>query len=241
MGRIKDLTGQKFGRLTVIKDSGLRASNRSVKWECLCECGNICYKTSTSLKSNHFQSCGCYLKDWMKENKVKDITGQKFGKWTALERTDELADSNSYKWICQCECGTIRKVDLHSLTSGRSLSCGCLKSKGEEKIAQSLSKLGIKFIKEYAGFDDCLNKETNARLRFDFYLPDYDCCIEYDGIQHFQSGTGWNSESHLIKTQINDSIKNQYCEDNKIKLIRISYLDFDKINSDYLIERLGDL
>ena len=62
MGKIKDLTGQKFGRLTVIRDSGLRASNGSVKWECLCECGNICYKIGSSLKSNHVQSCGCYLK-----------------------------------------------------------------------------------------------------------------------------------------------------------------------------------
>lgn len=241
MGRIKDLTGQKFGRLTVIRDSGLRASNGNVKWECLCECGNICYKIGSSLKSNHVQSCGCYLKDWLKENHIKDVTGQKFGKWTALERTNELGDAGSYKWICQCECGTIKKVDLHSLTSGRSLSCGCLKSKGEEKIAQSLSKLGINFIKEYTGFDDCLNKETNTKLRFDFYLPEYNCCIEYDGIQHFQSGTGWNSKSHLIKTQTNDSIKNQYCTDNKIKLIRISYLDFNKINSSYLMERLGDL
>lgn len=44
-----------------------------------------------------------------------------------------------------------------------------------------------------------------------------------------------------MKTQINDSIKNQYCINNKVKLVRISYLDFDKINSNYLIERLGDL
>lgn len=65
-------------------------------------------------------------------------------------------------------------------------SCGCLNSKGEEKITQILLKLNIIFYKEYQ-FIDCINPKTNTKLRFDFYLPDYNCCIEYDGKQHYVS------------------------------------------------------
>lgn len=51
--RIIDLTGQRFGKLTVIKDSGERASNRCVLWECKCDCGNIIKVSSDSLRNNH--------------------------------------------------------------------------------------------------------------------------------------------------------------------------------------------
>lgn len=57
--RIIDLTGQRFGKLTVIKDSGERASNRCVLWECKCDCGNIIKVSSDSLRNNNQKSCGC--------------------------------------------------------------------------------------------------------------------------------------------------------------------------------------
>ena len=81
-------------------------------------------------------------------------------------------------------------------------------------------------------FNDCYNPETNVRLRFDFYLPDYNCCIEYDGIQHFE---GWsNSLLNLRDNKYRDNIKEEYCKNNNIRLIRIPYTDFDKISISYL-------
>ena len=66
--------------------------------------------------------------------------------------------------------------------------------------------------------------DTQALAKFDFYLPEYNLCIEYDGIQHFKV-IGWNTQEKLNKTQEHDKIKDLYCKNNNIQLLRISYQD----------------
>lgn len=107
-------------------------------------------------------------------------------------------------------------------------------SKGEDLIGYLLKNMGVSFIKEKT-FKDCINPETNYLLRFDFYLPDYNCCIEYDGEQHFYyKGSGWNNKENFIELTKRDAIKNEYCKNHNIKLIRIPYTDFDKIDKTFL-------
>lgn len=100
------------------------------------------------------------------------------------------------------------------------------RSKGEKKIEEFLNKNKINFTREYR-FKNCKNKKP---LPFDFAVfdkkGDIDFLIEYDGIQHYKRNNYWNT---LEKTQINDNIKNNYCKDNNIKLIRIPYWDYDNI------------
>ena len=100
-------------------------------------------------------------------------------------------------------------------------SCGCLnnKSRGEIKIAQILNENNISYKEQYC-FQDCKN---NHCLPFDFYLPDYNICIEYDGKQHFQPVEYFGGEKEFQHTKINDKIKTQYCKDHDIKLVRIPY------------------
>jgi len=79
---------------------------------------------------------------------------------------------------------------------------------------------------EYS-FDDCLSPKGN-KLRFDFYLPNNNLCIEYDGEFHF------HEYEHIPKEkfntlQLHDKIKNEYCKQNNIKLLRIPYTQFDNI------------
>lgn len=81
--------------------------------------------------------------------------------------------------ICKCECGTIISIKTSSLISGHTESCGCLKSKGEYKISQLLNKLKIKYDIQKT-FPNC-NSESGNLLKFDFYLPDYNILIEYQG------------------------------------------------------------
>ena len=69
-------------------------------------------------------------------------------------------------------------------------------------------------------FEGCVYKN---KLPFDFYLPNYNCCVEYDGIQHFVSSEFFGGEEKLKYIQNNDKIKNEYCNDNNIRLIRIKY------------------
>jgi hypothetical protein len=81
--------GQKFGRLTVIKrhENNIQPNGETkVVWECLCDCGNIVYVMDSHLKSGHTASCGCFHLESVRDNLIKDITGQKFGKLTPFKK-----------------------------------------------------------------------------------------------------------------------------------------------------------
>lgn len=123
--------------------------------------------------------------------------------------------------LCDNEWETIP----YNILSGQ----GCPKcnvSHGENDIEKYLKNHNILYISQHK-FDNCRNKKP---LPFDFYLPDYNMCIEYDGIQHFEptdfAGNGelWATEL-LERTKHNDEIKNKYCKENNIKLLRIRYYE----------------
>lgn len=107
----------------------------------------------------------------------------------------------------------------------------CSKSHGERSITKWLEDNTIEFIPQYR-FDNCRDVEP---LPFDFYLPEHNICIEYDGEQHFKPVNfgGVSDERAMInfnKTQEHDAIKNNYCKHNNIMLVRISYLDKNNID-----------
>lgn len=95
----------------------------------------------------------------------------------------------------------------------------CNRSNGEIKIENILLKNNIPYQIEQR-FKDCKYKQS---LPFDFYLPNHNMCIEYDGEQHFRANENWGGEKALKLQQIKDKIKDKYCKDNNIKLLRIRY------------------
>ena len=99
--------------------------------------------------------------------------------------------------------------------------CGCPKckeSKGEQKIREFLIQNNVLFDSQKK-FKECKNKIC---LRFDFYLPDYNLCVEYNGEQHYMDGC-FSKKKSLIYTQENDKIKRLFCEKNNINLLIIKY------------------
>lgn len=228
--KLIDLTGQKFGRLTVL-NRDFSKKGKKVYWICQCDCKKIISVRTDSLKNGHTQSCGCLQKEIMSKQNFIDLTGQRFGYLTVLER-DLLKKGNQVYWICKCDCGNIVSIQGGSLRNQDVKSCGCLKSKGESRIRDVLSYLNINFIQQKT-FND-LRYKTN--LRFDFFLPDYNCCIEYQGQQHYQAVEYFGGEEQLKKQKEKDNIKKQWCKDNNIKLIEIPYWDYNKLNQDYLKE-----
>ena len=101
----------------------------------------------------------------------------------------------------------------------------CRSSKGEEEVKRVLGKLNIEFIEQHK-FENCRDKRV---LMFDFYIPLLNTCIEYDGEQHFRALKNFGREKSFTRIQKSDLIKNNYCLENNIKLIRIPYTDFSKI------------
>ena len=126
--------------------------------------------------------------------------------------------------------------DFEQITNSHLLGCGCSncqKSKGELKIKKYLEDNNFIYKEQYR-FDDCKNL---LPLPFDFYLPKYNLCIEYDGEQHFRKFRFEENDDELIIRQQRDKIKTKFCKNNKIKLLRIKYIDMkriDKILNKYL-------
>lgn len=126
--------------------------------------------------------------------------------------------------ICQ-KCGAefLLRPD-HIL---RGIGCGkCTVSIGENRIKDALDSHGIQFIPQYF-FDDC--KMNNRVMPFDFFIPDLDTAIEFDGEQHFKPVDHFGGEENLEITQKRDRFKTDYCKRNNINLIRIPYTDINNI------------
>ena len=285
MGKFIDETGNKYGKLTVLKKSNNKTSSGCIKWLCQCDCGNITEVSGDVLRRGKTISCGCYQKNKVLKNEI----GNRYGKLTVLRQ----AASRNHRayWVCQCDCGNLCEISGTNLRLGQTscgcnqiknriglqygklkvinqkpnnmweclcdcgntitvfgkyldnghvLSCGCIKSKGETKIKEILIKLNISFETQKT-FNSCRFEDTNQLARFDFYLPDYNIIIEYDGEQHFHSkNSGWSNDDQLIYTQNHDKFKNLWCYKNNIKIIRIPYTLFDKISEEYIKNLIKD-
>lgn len=131
MGKAKDLSGQRFGRLIALEIVGKHPTG-SVVWRCRCDCGNIVDVRSRDLVRGHTKSCGCLKKDFYKDihengaSHFKDLTGQRFGKLVAVKIVDRNVSSGK-QWLCHCDCGNDIIVSARALLSGNTKSCGCLK------------------------------------------------------------------------------------------------------------------
>ena len=134
MPPFKDLTGQVFGRLTVLyraEDYISNTGHHMPKWHCRCECGKEVNVAGSKLKNGWTQSCGCYRRNQLsaaRKKRAVDLTGCAFGRLTVLYRAEDyISRSNQHmaKWHCRCECGNEVDVFHGNLTSGKTKSCGC--------------------------------------------------------------------------------------------------------------------
>lgn len=235
-----NIIGCRFGRLVALKPTSQRDCNRSVIWECQCDCGKVAYVSGRNLRNGTTKSCGCLQKELTinrNKNSIVDLTNQKFGKLLVIEKTENRHQEHVI-WKCRCDCGNICFVSSQYLRSGETASCGCMRSKGEEKIINLLEEYDIKYVPQKF-FDNCRFLDTNALARFDFYLVDYNTLVEYDGEQHFyyQNGSGWNNKENFEKTKSHDCFKNKWCKENGIKLVRIPYTQYESLTIEDL---LGD-
>ena len=108
--RIIDLTGHKFGLLTVMYPTG-EIMSKSRVWVCQCDCGQTNKVTIRGLRTGSVRSCGCLRKS--------DLIGKKYGKLTVLSRIEKDT------WLCCCDCGNEIRVQHDDLTLQKIKSCGC--------------------------------------------------------------------------------------------------------------------
>lgn len=135
----EDLTGQKFNKLTVIgRDTDYVSpnGNKTARWKCLCECGNICSVYGTRLHQGITKSCGCLRKISNGIKPKDDLSGNKYGRLTVIKQVDDIVNNKGHHitmWLCKCDCGNEKIVRGSNLKSGNSQSCGCTNRENNKK------------------------------------------------------------------------------------------------------------
>ncbi|MBR1453449.1 MAG: hypothetical protein IJ593_02225 [Lachnospiraceae bacterium] len=139
--------GDKFNDWTVIEYVG------SGKYRCICSCGKEGLILKNHLVNGISKSCG--------HNKIKDLTGQRFGEWLVISRAP------NYKYTCKCSCGTVRDVFESNLLNGTSKSCGC---KSNELFKNTMTdKYGVSSYAKLNRSDEQL-KMIETKENFEYYL-----------------------------------------------------------------------
>lgn len=127
-----------------------------------------------------------------------------------------------------------QEAHVHMMGSGCSF---CKQSKGELAVCRYLDDMGFNYIRQQR-FPDCRHKRT---LPFDFYIPDYNLLIEFDGIQHDKPVEIFGGEEALAHQQMMDAIKNEYAKDTNRRLLRLKTdSDFITILDRYLTSLIFD-
>lgn len=152
MKKTEDLTGQKFGRWTVVSQ-GPSTPSRETRWWCICDCQadkeipELVIKVGTQLRAGHGLSCGCDTKEKQSKAQTKNLIGQRFGRLMVIEYAGTKKYGNQKTscalWKCICDCQLDKPEEereycyltTNELTSGNTKSCGCY---GKERLIEML-------------------------------------------------------------------------------------------------------
>lgn len=193
-----DLTGQSFGRLTVIRKGNGRytkGGQYKTTWICKCACGNEKEIDAQKLKKGKTVSCGCYMKEVTGSINFNDITGNKYGRLTVVRflKQEEREDFRR-AWLCRCECGNLIQVNASKLKNGHTKSCGCIV---KEHIGNVNRKYDIVCKRLYgvykAMLDRCYNE--NSREYKNYGGRGIVVCEEWLGEKGYDAFAKWAFEN----------------------------------------------
>lgn len=205
-----------------------------VKIQCRCKvCGNEYSIEPMSL----LQGSGCAICGLKKRWNNRRVTTEGFQeKLDKVQPDIKIIGEYTYCHTlikCECiRCGYVWNSYPANLLNGSAGCPSCRRkiSKGERAVSNYLDAHDIEYVREYS-FPDCKNIFA---LRFDFYLPEYNTLIEYDGQQHYRTVDyfcGSNPDESLKQNQIRDGIKDDYCKQHGYTLIRIPYFEYRNIQN----------
>lgn len=150
MKKVTDLTGKRFGHLTVISrapDKVLKSGRTKPAWLCRCDCGNTVAVLGESLRHGDTRSCGCAKIALNRETHTKHILpGTRYGHLTVIAEADTRSHYTYY--LCQCDCGSKKIIRATDLRQGKTKSCGCgirkaAREKTEDLTGQRFGRLTV--------------------------------------------------------------------------------------------------
>lgn len=160
----KDLTGKKFGKLTVLYRNDKIGEHSSPQWYCKCDCGNECIVSSKSLR-NGTKSCGClqghkdhFIPSPLAINEIGNI----YGELTVIEEAPTPIGREGKFWKCKCSCGNEVIVWGTALRHQNKTNCGC-KTK---ELKKENCKLGCEKAHEVLHTKFKIEHEKNIGKKF---------------------------------------------------------------------------
>lgn len=156
--KVKDLTGKRFGKLTVIGRCGSTDTKHKVAlWLCKCDCGNVVKRTGSHLQANNNNTCGNCPKEEI------NLIGKKFGRWTVIRKATPVKYKEKY--FCRCECGNEKEVYAYDLINGRSTSCGCYHKEILSQQSTTHGKTNDRVYNIYHNIVQRCENENNTRYK----------------------------------------------------------------------------
>ena len=234
IGKANIHIGDKNNRLTIC-DRGPNNKSKKARVICKCDCGKYTLINHQDFKEGKVKSCGCLSLELKKErykttlNNTVDFSSKErnINPFYEYIKPTEQRKHSQVVWEIKCrQCGKHYFNAPNELISEKrthgSNPCLCWKkfSVGVQKIINLLDKNNIKYEMEKT-FNTCISP-LGYKLPFDFFLPDYNIIIEYDGEQNVKPAFG-ESKNKLMKQQQYDKIKNNWCKENNIIINRIPY------------------
>lgn len=206
-------------------------AKKNLNWKCLV-CGEN-FERSWNVTQKGLYDCPCCSgRKVSKQNNLLIINPVLSKQWNYIKnhpiRPEQVLPNTTKKfwWICN-DCSFEWEKSVHYRNQKNSHCPNCKMSKGEYAVKSYLLNNNINYICEHS-FNKCLNVK---KLRFDFYLPEYNTCIEYQGEFHYNILKGITSEEILESQKNRDKIKREFCNENNIELIEIPYWEFKNIES----------
>lgn len=238
MGNRRDLTGQRFGRLTVIKEAG-RSKQGHCLWLCHCDCGNEVVAMGSSLFAGYKRSCGCLEKI---PKSAENLVGKKFGRLTVIEKT-QGPDRLRVYWRCQCDCGQMTIVTTNHLKSGHTKSCGCL-YKESKHIPNQLDRIEGSRL-SYWNNDMRIHPMNNTGIRGIIKLPNgrYRVQIKFQGKKVINKRFDTLEDAKKARQEAWDKYIKPYLEEHtpkvekKRKDVKAEKIRQEKVKEDELIRR----
>lgn len=195
-----ELTGMKFGLLTVLFESGKK--HGKTVWACQCSCGNSVNVAVDQLTTGHTKSCGC-LKHKAGQRLFIDVVGKVFGRLRVISRAE--SQNARAMWLCQCECGTQTVVSGKRLRQGHTKSCGCLQ---RESVGKKNYKHGCHDHRLYGIWTDMKKRCNNPKHRaFEHYGGrGISVCDEWqNSFDAFKQDMGASHDEHIAVYGENDT------------------------------------
>lgn len=147
MPKLIDLTGKRFGKLTVLNRAD-KNKRKKPAWVCRCDCGNLIEIAGCELRQSDSKSCGCFRKSF----RTIDLKGITFGKLKVLETTASKGTSTAKFWKCLCECGNFHIASSQHLRLGQIKSCGCWFKKPDKLLIEEAKE---RFFKHFEKSEGC--------------------------------------------------------------------------------------